>query len=362
LRFIKDACASLPKFIFELCRSAKEKAMTGPNAQTLRWMYETMLLIRRYEETMAQVYLEGKLPPHIQMGLAFDIASGPVPGEMHLAAGQEPVAVGVCAHLTVTDTVVGTHRPHHFAIAKGVPLDHMTAEIFGKATGLGRGKGGHMHLFDPEHRFSCSGIVGASMPPACGAALAAKMLGTQDIAVAFFGEGAANQGTFHESLNLAALWKLPVVFVCEDNAWAISVPKDKATAIHSNAKRAAAYGMEGITVERNDAMEVYHAARQAVNRARLGHGPTLVEVKTDRYFGHFQGDAEVYRPKDEVSQLRKHDPIPALGATLRKNGLLDDGSEAQIRDQVDARVRAAFEFARTSPYPSAAEATEHAFA
>ena len=153
--------------------------------ETLLWMYEKMQEIRHYEETMAQVYLEGKLPPNIQKGLAFDIGSGPVPGEMHLAAGQEPVAVGVCAHLTDHDTVVGTHRPHHFAIAKGVPLDAMTAEMFGKVTGLGKGKGGHMHLFDPQRNFSCSGIIGASLPPACGAGLAAKKLGKDWVAVAF---------------------------------------------------------------------------------------------------------------------------------------------------------------------------------
>ena len=142
--------------------------------EKLLWMYQTMVEIRYYEETMAAVYMEGKLPPNIQKGLAFDIGGGPVPGEMHLAAGQEPVAVGVCAHLGDHDTVVGTHRPHHFAIAKGVPLGPMTAEMFGKVGGLGKGKGGHMHLFDPAHNFSCSGIVGASMPIACGAALAAK--------------------------------------------------------------------------------------------------------------------------------------------------------------------------------------------
>ena len=267
--------------------------MPRASSETLLWMYETMVLIRRYEETLAQAYLEGKLPPAIQKGLAFDIASGPIPGEMHLSAGQEPVAVGVCAHLLDTDTVVGTHRPHHFAIAKRVPLARMTAEIFGKATGLGQGKGGHMHLFDPAHRFSCSGIVGASLPPACGAALAAKLTGTQAVAVAFFGEGAANQGTFHEALNLAGLWKLPVVFVCEDNSWAISVAKDKATAIPSNADRAAAYGIAGVSVAKNDAKLVWAAAGEAVRRARSGGGATLIEVKTDRYFGHFQGDAEV---------------------------------------------------------------------
>lgn len=331
-------------------------------ADKLLWMYETMLVIRRYEETMAQVYLEGKLPPHIQKGLAFDIASGPVPGEMHLAAGQEPVAVGVCAHLTDEDTVVGTHRPHHFAIAKGVPLDRMTAEIFGKVTGLGRGKGGHMHLFDPDHRFNCSGIVGASLPPACGAALAAQLTGSETVAVAFFGEGAANQGTFHESLNLAALWRLPVVFVCEDNSWAISVAKVQATAVGSNAQRASAYGIDGIAVDENDAVAVYKAASAAVKKARDGNGPTLIEVKTDRYFGHFQGDAEVYRPKAEVAELRKHDPIPALAAMLRSRRLLDDDQERAIRERAEARVAAAFEFARTSAYPDAEEATRHVFA
>ncbi|MBA4328104.1 MAG: pyruvate dehydrogenase (acetyl-transferring) E1 component subunit alpha [Polaromonas sp.] len=332
------------------------------STERLLWMYETMLVIRRYEETMAQVYLEGKLPPQIQKGLAFDIASGPVPGEMHLAAGQEPVAVGVCAHLSDADTVVGTHRPHHFAIAKGVPLDRMTAEIFGKVTGLGRGKGGHMHLFDPDHRFSCSGIVGASLPPACGAALAAKKLGTQAVAVAFFGEGAANQGAFHESLNLASLWKLPVVFVCEDNRYAISVPKAQATSVVSNAIRAAAYGMEGIAVDRNDAIAVHDAAAVAVRRAREGGGPTLIEVKTDRYMGHFQGDAEVYRPKGEVDELRKSDPIPALGSELRRRGLLDEVQAVAIATRAEARVAMAFTFARESAYPPAAEATEHLFA
>lgn len=332
-----------------------------PTTDQLLWMYETMLLIRDYEETMAKVYLEGKLPPKIQKGLAFDIGSGPVPGEMHLAAGQEPVAVGVCAHLRKEDTVVGTHRPHHFAIAKGVPLDRMTAEMFGKATGLGRGKGGHMHLFDPEHRFSCSGIIGASLPPACGAALAARKLGKDWVAVAFFGEGAANQGSFHESLNLAALWKLPVLFVCEDNNYAISVPKTASTAISSNAQRGAAYGMPGVAVDHNDAVEVFRAAGEAVARARSGGGPTLIEVKTDRYLGHFQGDPEVYRPKGEVDELRAHDPITALGGQLRAAGLLDEGRDAALRESVRGQVKEAYDFARASAYPDPSEALVHVF-
>jgi TPP-dependent pyruvate/acetoin dehydrogenase alpha subunit len=332
-----------------------------PTTAQLLWMYETMVKIRNYEETMAKIYLEGKLPPHIQKGLAFDIGSGPVPGEMHLAAGQEPVAVGVCAHLRNEDTVVGTHRPHHFAIAKGVPLDKMTAEIFGKATGLGRGKGGHMHLFDPEHKFSCSGIIGASLPPACGAALAAKKRGKDWVAVAFFGEGAANQGSFHESLNLAALWKLPVVFVCEDNKYAISVEKTESTAVAWNADRAAAYGIPGVLVERNDALEVFQAAGAAVARARNGEGPTLIEVKTDRYFGHFQGDAEAYRPKGEIDELRKSDPIPLLSSYLGKHGILDAAQESALAARAKQAVAEAFEFARSSPYPAPEDALLHVF-
>lgn len=329
--------------------------------QQMLQMYEQMLAIREYEETMATVYMEGKLPPHIQKGLAFDIGAGPVPGEMHLAAGQEPVAVGVCAHLRPDDTVVGAHRSHHFAIAKGVPLPEMTAEIYGKATGLGRGKGGHMHLFDPSHKFSCSGIVGASLPPACGAALAAKKRGTDAVAVAFFGEGASNQGAFHESLNLAALWNLPVIFVCEDNKYAISVEKSDSTSIRWNSDRAAAYGMEGVLVEENDAMKVFEAAGQAVQRARRGEGPTLIEVKTDRYLGHFQGDPEVYRPKDEVKTLKEDDPINKLGTHLRLIGYLDEAQDSQIRARVTAQISDAFDFARNSPYPEPAEALLHVF-
>ncbi|NMF87228.1 thiamine pyrophosphate-dependent dehydrogenase E1 component subunit alpha [Aromatoleum petrolei] len=331
-------------------------------AEQLLWMYEKMIEIREYEETMARVYLEGKLPPKIQKGLAFDIGAGPVPGEMHLAAGQEPVAVGVCAHLRADDTVVGAHRPHHFAIAKGVDLDAMTAEMFGKDTGLGRGKGGHMHLFDPVVKFSCSGIVGAGAPQACGAALAAKKLGRDSVAVAFFGEGAANQGAFHEALNLAALWKLPVVFVVEDNKYGISVEKSASTAIASNAERAAGYGMPGVLIERNDALAVFKVAGTAVARARRGEGPTLIEVKTDRYFGHFQGDPETYRPKGEAKELRQHDPIPVLGALVRDMGLLDANSDAGLRQRIATRVQAAYDFGRNSPYPRPEDALLHVFA
>lgn len=329
--------------------------------EKLLWMYETMLEIRDYEETMANVYLEGKLPPQIQKGLAFDIGSGPVPGEMHLAAGQEPVAVGICAHLKKEDTVVGTHRPHHFAIAKGVPLDKMTAEMFGKVTGLGKGKGGHMHLFDPEHKFSCSGIIGASLPPACGAGLAAKKMGKDWVAVAFFGEGAANQGSFHESLNLAALWHLPVIFVCEDNKWAISVPKSASTSVEWVADRASAYGIPGVRVANNDAVEVFEAVAPLIERARRGEGPGLIEVKTDRYLGHFQGDPETYRPKDEVANLRKKDPIPKLAEVLKSRSMMTEVEQAAIAARAKKRVAAAFDFARKSAYPAGQDALNDVF-
>ncbi len=333
-----------------------------PTSEQLLWMYEKMVEIREYEETMAKVYLEGKLPPKIQKGLAFDIGAGPVPGEMHLAAGQEPVAVGVCAHLGADDSVVGAHRSHHFAIAKGVPLNEMTAELFGKATGLGRGKGGHMHLFHPPTKFSCSGIVGASGPQACGAALTARKLGKDWVAVAFFGEGAANQGAFHEALNLAAVWKLPVLFVCEDNKYGISVEKSVSTSVASNAVRAAGYGIPGVLVEQNDAVQVFEAAGTAIARARRGEGPTLIEVKTDRYFGHFQGDPENYRPKNEAQGLRRNDPITVLGDQLRAEGLLGADAERAMRLAIAARIENAYAFGRGSPYPGPEEALQHVFA
>ena len=205
-----------------------------PSDETLRQMHRQMARIRLFEETIQKIYMEGKTP-------AFDIAAGPVPGEMHLAAGQEPVAVGVCAHLRPSDAVTATHRPHHVALAHGMDMKKMAAEIFGKETGLGHGKGGHMHLFDTETHFGCSGIIAEGMPTAVGHALAFKKQGRDDIGVSFFGEGAANQGAFHESLNLAALWDLGVVFVCADNPWAISLPTDKATTIANNSHPAAAY-------------------------------------------------------------------------------------------------------------------------
>jgi pyruvate dehydrogenase E1 component alpha subunit len=316
-------------------------------------LYETMVLCRTYEDAILREY-------HADKGPGFDIGKGLVPGEMHLSAGQEPVAAGVCAHLTSADAVTATHRPHHLAIAHGMDLHRMTAEIFGRETGLGRGRGGHMHLFDPATHFSCSGIIAEGYPPALGQAFAFQRKGTDRVAVAVTGEGAANQGAFHESLNLAARWSLPVVFVVEDNDWAISVPRDAATAVPSNAGRAAAYGIPGERVEDNDVEAVYAAAQRAVSRARSGAGPSLIEVHTLRMWGHFEGDAQGYRP--ELSEVPAHDPIPRYERQLRAAGALDDEAVTRIRAAAAERVEDAVAHAKSSPLPDPASATSYVFA
>lgn len=318
------------------------------------WMYRTMYLSRQFEARIKPAYFEGKQP-------MFNMAKGPIPGEMHLSDGQEPCAVGVCVHLRADDCVTAPHRPHHIAIAKGVDLPAMAAEIFGKKAGLSGGRGGHMHLFDAAVNFSCSGIIAQGMGPAAGAALAAKLRGTDQVAVAFIGEGAANQGAFHETLNLAAVWSLPVIFVIEDNSYGISVAKRDSTAIASNAARAAAYGMPGIAVADNDPDAVYHAAGEAIARARGGGGPSLIEIETTRLEGHFMGDVEGYRPEGEVAVLKSRDPLIVYRARL-----LADGFAAAEIDEAertaDLDVDDAFAFARAAAMPEAAEAFDHVFA
>ncbi|HSE08025.1 MAG TPA: thiamine pyrophosphate-dependent dehydrogenase E1 component subunit alpha [Nocardioidaceae bacterium] len=316
-------------------------------------LYETMVLCRTYEEAILREY-------HADKGPGFDIGKGLVPGEMHLSAGQEPVAAGVCAHLTTDDAVTATHRPHHLAIAHGVDLRKMTAEIFGRETGLGKGRGGHMHLFDPDAHFSCSGIIAEGYPPALGQAFAFQRKGTDRIAVAVTGEGAANQGGFHESLNLASLWNLPVVFVVEDNDWGISVPRDASTSVASNADRAAAHGMPGERVEDNDVEAVYDAAERAVARARAGEGPSLIEVHTLRLWGHFEGDAQGYRP--ELDEVPSRDPIARYEKQLRAEGLLDDAKVAEVKQLCESAVEDAISFAKSSPIPDPASATAYLFA
>lgn len=331
-----------------------EEKQPAVSVEKLKWMYEMMAKSRYFEDQMVEVYTEGKTP-------VFNIGAGPVPGEMHLSTGQEPAAAGICVHLTKDDTVTAPHRPHHHAIAKGVDLKKMTAEMFGKKTGLGKGKGGHMHLFDPEVKFSCGGIVAAGIPHAVGAALAAKMQGKDWVAVAFIGEGAANAGAFHESLNLAAVWDLPLIVVVEDNSYGISVPKKSATAVETNDLRAAAYGIAGAHVKGNDPIAMYKASEEAVARARNGQGPTIIEIETYRFLGHFQGDPELYRDKAEVPGLREQDPILKLRNSLVESEGATDKELEKIEKRVKQEVDEAYQFARDSEYPAPEDALDDVF-
>ncbi|MHB1008456.1 MAG: thiamine pyrophosphate-dependent dehydrogenase E1 component subunit alpha [Propionibacteriaceae bacterium] len=332
--------------------ASQTQALDIPSELRLK-LYESMVLARTFEEAILREY-------HADKGPGFDIGKGLIPGEMHLAAGQEPVSAGVCLHLTTDDAVTATHRPHHFAIAHGMDLRAMAAEIFGRVDGLGRGRGGHMHLFDPATHFSCSGIIAEGYPPALGMAFAFQRQGQRRIAVAVTGEGAANQGAFHESLNLAALWKLPVVFVVEDNDWGISVPRSASTAIPSNADRAAAYGIPGERIEDNDVEGVYAAAGRAVARAREGEGPSLIEVHTLRMWGHFEGDGQGYRP--DLAEVPGRDPIPRYAKVLSEAGVLDAAAIDSIKAAASARVEDAVAFAKASPQPDPATAGQYVFA
>lgn len=316
-------------------------------------LYRMMRLIRIYEEAILHEY-------HLDKKPSFDIAKGQIPGEMHLSTGQEPVPVGFCAHLRRDDAVTGPHRPHGWALAKGVDLQKMTAEIFGRVDGLGRGRGGHMHLFDQDVHFSCSGIIAEGLPTAVGMALAFKRQGSDRVAIAVTGEGAANQGAFHESLNLASLWKLPVVFVVEDNGWGVSVAKAQSTAIGSNADRAVAYGMPGVLVKDNAVEAVYASAAEAIARARAGGGPTLIEVETLRLWGHFEGDPQLYRP--DLAGVAALDPIPAYERRLRDVRVLSDEIVAEVTAWATQRVEDAIAFAKGSAEPEPATALDYQFA
>ncbi len=325
---------------------------TTPTAQQRLWMYATMVKSRAYEAAMARAYLEGKQP-------LFNMANGPVPGEMHLSDGQEPCAVALSAHLEPHDYLACHHRSHAQAIAKGVDLRRMTAEMFGRRSGLSGGRAGHIHLFDAGVSFWSAGIIGQNMGPAVGAALARKMRAEPGIAVACIGEGAANQGAFHEALNLAALWKLPFICLIEDNKWAVSVPKEKSTAVASNAVRGVAYGIPGEHVAGNDPDLIFSAVGRAVERARRGEGPSLIEADTVRLVGHFTGDPEGYRPADELSSRR--DPIPRYREKLLADAVLTEAEDAALHAAAGREVEAAFAFARAGAEPRPQEALDFVF-
>ncbi len=276
-----------------------------------------------------------------------EFARGEMPGFVHTYHGAEAIAAGVCTHLTDADLITSTHRGHGHCIAKGCDLDGMVAELYGRETGLCAGRGGSMHIADfSRGMLGANAIVGGGISLANGAALAADVLGDGRVAVAFFGDGAANQGIFHESLNLAAIWRLPAIFVCENNGWAESTPVSYSTSVADISARAAAYGIAGVTVAGEDYEAVYRAAGEAVRRARAGEGPTLLEVKVARIRGHYIGDHQQYRPRDERQEARGRDPVALLAERL--------GTDvAPYRSAVAAEIDAAFETGPQGAWPDA---------
>lgn len=305
----------------------------------LLWMYERMKLIRVFEDRVADLFAEGKLP-----------------GFVHLYAGEEAIAVGVCAHLGDRDYITSTHRGHGHCIAKGVDVKAMMAELYGKATGSCKGKGGSMHIADVDKgMLGANGIVGGGGPLACGAGLTAKVLGTGQVTACFFGDGAAEQGTMHESMNLASIWKLPVVFVCENNLYAESTPWTYHCAAKDIADRATAYNMPGVSIDGTDVFAVYEAAGEAVARARRGEGPSLIEAKAFRYYGHFQGDAMAYRTEEEVAGYRARDPVEGFRKRVLERGLVTEAELADIDRRAAQAIDEAVRLAEESPYPAPEE-------
>lgn len=313
--------------------------MAEISKEKLLWMYERMQLIRVFEERVAGLFTEGKLP-----------------GFVHLYAGEEAIAVGVCAHLTRRDYITSTHRGHGHCIAKEVDVNAMMAELYGKATGSCKGKGGSMHIADVDKgMLGANGIVGGGGPLACGPGLSARVRGTDQVTVCFYGDGASEQGTMHEAMNLASIWKLPVVFVCENNLFAESTPWTYHCAAKDIVDRATAYNMPGVAVDGTDIFAVYETAGEAVARARRGEGPSLVEARAFRYFGHFQGDAITYRTEEDMAGYQARDPIASFRKRLLGRGL---ASEAEL-DEIDARaiktVDEAVRYAEQSSYPALEE-------
>ena len=309
-------------------------------------MLTTMIRIRTFETKLQEFFAEGKIP-----------------GFVHLYIGEEAVATGACAALRKSDYITSTHRGHGHLIAKGGDLKRMMAEIFGKTTGYCRGKGGSMHIADVELGIlGANGIVGGGGPIANGAALAIQYRKEDNVAVCFFGDGASNQGTTQEALNLASAWKLPVIFVNENNGYGISCPTCKSMAITDIADRAAAYDMPGVVVDGNDVLAVHEAVSAAVERARNGEGPSLVECKTYRWRGHFEGDACVYRGEDELQEWVRKDPIPRLENRLLQNGMLAPQQAEAIRKGIETELAEAIAFAQQSPLPDPAELEENVYA
>nr|WP_240430612.1 thiamine pyrophosphate-dependent dehydrogenase E1 component subunit alpha [Suicoccus acidiformans] len=291
-------------------------------------------------------------------------AQGAIPGFVHLYAGQEAIATGICAHLTDEDYITSTHRGHGHCIAKGCDLNGMMAEIYGKATGLGKGKGGSMHIADLDvGMLGANGMVGGGFGLGLGAGLRNKYLETDNVAVVFFGDGASNEGVFHECLNMAKIWNIPVIFVCEMNYFAESTPQWYSSASETIAERAAAYNMPGIRVNGKDITEVYKVAGEAIQRARNGEGPTLIECVTYRNYGHFEGDEQKYKSRDGLEkELAETDPIVEFRKYMVENNIFTDEEIDQIEEESRKDIEAAIEFAEKSPEPDPESLYEDVYA
>lgn len=309
-------------------------------------IYRKMVRIRLFEERVVK-----------------EFAAGNIPGFVHVYSGEEAVAVGACANLRAKDYITSTHRGHGHLIAKGGKTDRMMAELYGKKTGYNKGKGGSMHIAEVDIGIlGADAIVGGGIPIAGGAALSAKMRGTDQVAICFLGDGATNTSRFHEGVNLASIWKLPVVYVIENNMYAETTPVSCVMNIPNIADRATSYGIPGVTVDGNDVMAVYEAVGEAVARAQKGEGPTLVECKTCRHHGHYEGDTMTYRTKKEVEECKKRDPIPSFRKKLIEMGALAEKEADKIDQEIAKEIDEAVKFAAESPFPAPEEALEDVYA
>ena len=308
--------------------------------------YETMCTIRKFEESVKHDFLNGEIP-----------------GFVHLYIGEEAIATGVCSALRKDDMIESTHRGHGHCVAKGADVNRMMAEIFGKKTGLCQGRGGSMHIADFNIGIlGANGIVGGGGPLAVGAAFSCQYKDTKGVCACFFGDGASNQGTTQESLNMASAWKLPVIFINENNGYGISCPQSKSMAITDIADRAAGYDMPGVVIDGNDVLAVYESVTMAVERARKGQGPSLIECKTYRWRGHFEGDACVYRSEKELEEWKAKDPIPRFAKKLVETGTATQAELDAITVSVAAEIEAAVKFAEDSPFPKPEDLLEDVYA
>jgi len=314
----------------------KEKAL---------WIYKTMWDIRNFENTAWSLYCESKIH-----------------GTLHLYLGEEAIAATVCSFMTEKDCIASTHRGHGHCIAKGGDLGRTLAEMMGKETGYCRGRSGSMHIADfTKGNLGANAIVGGGIPIAVGAALAIKMRNQDNFAVSFFGDGAANQGTCHESMNLAAVWKLPIIFCIENNGYAISLKEEDNMPIKNISERAAGYGMPGYTVDGNDVPAVYEAMEKALEHVRSGKGPVMLECRTGRWLGHWAGDPCIYRPKDEVQKLKEVEPIGRFEKWMIEQGVATKEEIEQVRLQAEKDIADAVEFAKNSPEPDPERVLEDVF-